>query len=579
MATPILKIPIDDAAFQRYLRTFAKYQAEVAKQPDMWKGINTTLGDTAIAGAAIAAEIAHQTEQTRLLAREEEKRETAARAAAKRKRDQDKEEQKRDEEAAARRRRAIDQVKKYAEGLKQVAEDAAKWTLGGGLVGLVGGAMSLWGLGSLVSGVGAERRQASGMGVSMGQRQGMGLNMQRYFDVNSVMENVANMQSNPGSWGTFRMMGINPQGKDPAALTYEAAAAARRMFIADKGNLMLAQAQGLTNVFSPDDLRRMSSESPGEFNKSMRQGRQFTGLSDDVGRKWQNFEISLETATLKVKNTLIDKLTVLERNGSLDKIIAKFGQLAIQVLDRIDFDLLGKGLDTFTKYITSPQFQQDFKDMLDNISVFARKLEGIISWLPDFSPDPNRPSKGAGPAGVPSSDGIVASPFPGVKFRNNSANMNWLGQAFQKWGWDEGQTKGMLGNIDLESKANPFAVGDNGHAYGIAQWHADRRALYAKIFRHTMESVTNRGQALLEQAQFMHWELTSNKSSRKKAGDALRKTHNAFTAGWIVSKDYEAPAGGNVTAFMRGAHSMTVTLKNQTGASVATTTNSAAGGK
>lgn len=369
MPTPILKIPIDDAAFQRYLRSFQKYQEELKSQPDMWKSINTSILDTAAAGAAISAEITHQTEKTRLLAKEEAKREAAAKAMAKRRKDEDKEEEKRADTEKARRQKAIDQVKKYATDMKDVAMDLGKWTMGGGLLGIVGSALGLFGLNDMMVGVGQERRLASGMGVSMGQRQGMSMQMQRYFDVNSTLENVANMQANPGSWGTFKMMGINPQGKDPATLTYEAAAAARRMFIADKGNLMLAQAQGLTNVFQPDDLRRMAAESPSQFNASMRQGRQFQGLNDSVGRKWQNFEIALDTAGTKLKNSLIDKLTVLE--PGLQTVVTKFGEMAEVILDKFGPPLLkglAEGLDSFAKYLNTPQFKQDFKELIEDIS-------------------------------------------------------------------------------------------------------------------------------------------------------------------------------------------------------------------
>ena len=587
MPTPILKIPIDDEAVRRYFAAFEKYQNQLKLQPEMWKDTNATLNLMAGAMAGVAAEIAHQTEVSRKLSEEEKKREEAVKKAAKERADADKAEAEREKAAAARRRHAIDQVKEYSRTLADAAVNLGKWALIGGGASFAGGALGLWGLDRFVAGVGEERRLSQGFGVSMGQRQGAGINMQRYFDVNSVLETVANAQATPGDWSIFRMMGVDPRGKNPADLTNEMALAARRMFLADNGNLALAQAQGLTRIFSPDDLRRLAATPESDLRRSIADSQRLAagaGLRDEVGRKWQNFLINVDTAGLKIKNVLIDRLTTLE--PSLEKFVSTVGGAVADFLGRPEFK---QGLETFAKYISDGNLQRDFKIFADDVGIVAKKLAEALVFLGILPSAPSNPG-GPAPAGVPNA-GTYGLPSgksvwyglprqPG-SFAFSMQAENYAGQQFLKWGWSKDQVKGLLANALEESNFNPFAKGDHGAAYGISQWHKDRQNNYAALFGHTMQSVKDPEQALREQIEFMQWELTSSdrRNSFKKAGDALKRAHSAYEAGVLVSREYERPAGGAATAALRGVRATVgVTIHNQTGASVATTVNSAAGG-
>ncbi len=595
MTTPILRIPIDDAAAQRYFAAFKKYTEEVKNQGDVWKDSNDTLGLMAATMAGVAAEIAHQAEESRKLSEEEKKREEAQKKAAKEKADADKAEANREKEAAARRQHAIDQVKEYSRSVADAAVNLGKWALIGEGAALAAGALSLWGLDKFVAGVGEERRLSQGLGVSMGQRQGLGLNMQRYFDVNSVLETVANAQGSPAQWGTFAMMGVNPNGKSTAQLTGELALAARRMFINDRGNLGLASAQGLTNVFSPDDLRRLAATPEKDLRQSLAQSDKLaatSGLRDEVGRKWQDFLINLDTAGLKLKNALIDKLTALENNGTLDKLIQKFGALALDVLDKVDFAALGKGLESLDKYIGSGEFQNNFKTFIDDVGAVASKMEALLLSLGVL---PNN-SGGPAPAGVPNAgtQNVPGFPFLGVFNGPGSGNYDLAAQKYArqemlKWGWTPDQAQGLISNLNSESQFNPFAKGDKNaktgqyDAYGIGQWHADRQANYAALFGHAMQSVKDPATALREQLEFMQWELTSNdkRNHFKQAGDDLKKTRGAFAAGFEVSNEYEKPKGGLMAATARGVNavvSVTVQLQPKPTPSTPRVVNSAAGG-
>ncbi len=122
---------------------------------------------------------------------------------------------------------------------------------------------------------------------------------------------------------------------------------------------------------------------------------------------------------------------------------------------------------------------------------------------------------------------------------------------FQKMGWSKEQSAGLAANIQRESSGKANAVGDNGKAYGIAQWHPDRQRNFEKWAGKKMQDSTYE-----EQLAFMHHELTEG--TEKKAGDKLRAAQSAGEAGAVVSSSYERPAdkAGEAALRARAAEEM-----------------------
>jgi len=106
---------------------------------------------------------------------------------------------------------------------------------------------------------------------------------------------------------------------------------------------------------------------------------------------------------------------------------------------------------------------------------------------------------------------------------------------FMGLGWTKEQAAGIVANLKAESDLDPYAQGDGGKAYGIAQWHPDRQANFEKWAGHNIQNST-----LEEQMRFVNYELTQG--SEQKAGRMLRAANNARQAGRIVSEYYERPA-------------------------------------
>lgn len=102
-------------------------------------------------------------------------------------------------------------------------------------------------------------------------------------------------------------------------------------------------------------------------------------------------------------------------------------------------------------------------------------------------------------------------------------------------GWTREQATGIAANIQRESSGNHQAVGDNGKAYGLAQWHPDRQANFRKWAGKDI-----RDSSRDEQLQFINYEM--REGSEKKAGAALMAAKNASDAARIVSEKYERPS-------------------------------------
>ena len=143
----------------------------------------------------------------------------------------------------------------------------------------------------------------------------------------------------------------------------------------------------------------------------------------------------------------------------------------------------------------------------------------------------------AAPSGTVNSTG--KSPAGGAK--EEQAAMAY----FQAQGWSREQAAGLAANIKRESAFRADAVGDNGKAYGIGQWHPDRQAVFQKVFGKPIQ-----GSTLEEQMAFMHYELTQG--NERKAGNLLKGATGADEAAAIVSKHYERPADREGEAAKRG---------------------------
>lgn len=110
---------------------------------------------------------------------------------------------------------------------------------------------------------------------------------------------------------------------------------------------------------------------------------------------------------------------------------------------------------------------------------------------------------------------------------------------FVSKGWTPQQAAGIVGNLQAESGANlrTDAVGDGGKAYGIAQWHPDRQAKFARAFGKDIRQA-----GFKEQLAFIQWELDNSES---KAASKLKGATTAEQAAWLFDEYYERSSGAH----------------------------------
>lgn len=140
------------------------------------------------------------------------------------------------------------------------------------------------------------------------------------------------------------------------------------------------------------------------------------------------------------------------------------------------------------------------------------------------------------------------TPTGGGRSKTPATAEGIMGRLMQ-WGWTREQAAGIAANLFHESGFDATATGDGGQAYGLAQWHPDRQAAFAKFAGHDIRNST-----LDEQLAFMNYELTNG--AERQAGALMRAATNSRQASDIMTMQYERPANAELKAMERGATAM-----------------------
>lgn len=613
MAAPILKIPVDDTAFKRFLDTFSKYQKELKDQPEIWKGMGAAASEFAEAGASFAESISKQTEETKQLAAEERKREDAKRKAESAADKSAREKKKLEDEEIKRREEAIQQVKRYASTVKDSLISVAKWGVGGGLFGMVTGG---FGLGSLAGFAGDERRMAMGMGTSIGSRQRAQVSLGRYVDTNSAISKIAGMQVDPMQQAAFSAMHVAYKGRDPAKVLEDAAVAAGRLYNKYKGNPAIMEALGVSGIFGAEEQRTLGATYKTRELQHTIGNAPSLELSDKSAKAWQGFLSKLDEAGFKIKDALSDKLSVLARdNGPLSKLTDAFSYFVTKILTESNIDWLAKGIENFANTLNDPKFKKTFDDTIVTVGRLGGKLSWLIDLIPGQSGHATPPPAGVSGSPVLDAYGDLLHPGTGStrlgtlltatglknKFGQNIGH--YVGYDEDKsrdvyatlmnkvYKWSASQTRGILSAGEAESKFDPLIWGDPDKktgqmtAFGIHQLHKDRRDIFARLTGFRMENEKDPIKAAAEQAWFADWELGH---TEKRSGDKLRKQMTAYGAGEAMI-GFERPANedarkrslrnpSTISMMENWNTPQSVTIFNQTGNDLAFTSRAMAVG-
>jgi hypothetical protein len=144
---------------------------------------------------------------------------------------------------------------------------------------------------------------------------------------------------------------------------------------------------------------------------------------------------------------------------------------------------------------------------------------------------PGGAAPGGGPAGAGPGAGYAG---PGVAATGSAKEAI---DFFEKKGFTRAQAIGIAANIEAESNFKTNAVGDSGKAYGLAQWHPDRQAIFQRTYGKPI-----RESNFQEQLEFINWELNNNE---KRAGGMIRQAQDAGQAAAYVDQYYERSSGAH----------------------------------
>lgn len=200
----------------------------------------------------------------------------------------------------------------------------------------------------------------------------------------------------------------------------------------------------------------------------------------------------------------------------------------------------------------------------DKLGWLWNRLGQAASWVaslthsapPAQAPDMGSNSNGGG---APANDnsgfslfghGGLLGPIANLTTPSGAPTTDQMAAYFRGKGWSANAAAGIAANLFKESRNSAGAVGDQGNAYGLAQWHADRQAEFQRVYGRSMV-----GSTWQQQADFVDHEL---KNREARAGNALRGAGSAAQAGAIMSSLYERPANRGGEAMQRAQLAMRI---------------------
>ncbi|MDE3023892.1 MAG: hypothetical protein KGI54_18905, partial [Pseudomonadota bacterium] len=370
---------VNDDSFRKFFELFKEYSEKVEDMPESWKKLGNAMGS----GMGKFNKLSKQSKESMAMSAanaslivDELKKATHA--------------QKQFHTATRQSQGAMHTLAKTTEKVGKTLFGLGKFMLGfGGVTSLLGGL----GIGELSSIAFNRQRQARGLGMSIGQVQSFKANLNRYVDVGTLLENVANAKTDQTKWWAFSSMGIpinQAINEGTGRLSTQLMNRARSIWMQGPQTLQYAQAKGLTQFFSLDDLRRLAASSTGGLataESSAFRNAASMGFSARTAREWSQLSIALTKAKLVVESALIRGLAPLAPQFSaMAKVTAKL------ISEFIESGKAKKYVHEFSDemkkvvtFLGSKKFQSDlqrFEEAINDVTTGILKVAHFFGWGP-----------------------------------------------------------------------------------------------------------------------------------------------------------------------------------------------------
>ncbi|ECO8482093.1 hypothetical protein HES26_000654 [Salmonella enterica] len=389
-AKSIVEIDVQDEKFQSFLEKFNEYQKALSELPEQWRGAVHGLGEAAketervrdgtegITKAfadGVAALASVNDGLDRLNGNLEKATKTQTEFNRK--------------SGGARNflNKASKDAKSLAGHIKDATTSLLSWGTVLGLFSGLAGAGGLWGLNHLAGNASAQRFTAMGLGTTAGGLNSTAVDFQKALgNPVGTLGAIRDAQLDLSKRWQFRAMGVDNPDRDPAELLPEMIKAARDIFVRNGSTQQGAEAYGLTNYFTLDDLNRFKKMSDEEIDAMAKQAQQDTRrlqLTDQQLRQWQDFNIQLDRSKVSIGNTFIRGLAPLA--PELGKLSDAFSGAIETVLKSPELgkwiDGLSDGIRRFGNYLASTEFQKDVQAFISGVERLGRVIGKVIDWI------------------------------------------------------------------------------------------------------------------------------------------------------------------------------------------------------
>ncbi|EAR9597598.1 hypothetical protein E5G85_19015 [Salmonella enterica] len=389
-AKSIVEIDVQDEKFQSFLEKFNEYQKALSELPEQWRGAVHGLGEAAKETErvrdgtegitkAFADGVAALSSVNDGLDRLNGNLEKATKTQTEFNR----------KSGGARNflNKASKDAKSLAGHIKDATTSLLSWGTVLGLFSGLAGAGGLWGLNHLAGNASAQRFTAMGLGTTAGGLNSTAVNFQKALgNPVGTLGAIRDAQLDLSKRWQFRAMGVDNPDRDPAELLPEMIKAARDIFVRNGSTQQGAEAYGLTNYFTLDDLNRFKKMSDEEIDAMAKQAQQDTRrlqLTDQQLRQWQGFNIQLDRSKVSIGNTFIRGLAPLA--PVLGKLSDAFSDAIETVLKSPELgkwiDGLSDGIRRFGNYLASPEFQKDVEAFISGVERLGRVIGKVIDWI------------------------------------------------------------------------------------------------------------------------------------------------------------------------------------------------------
>ncbi|EFQ6936727.1 hypothetical protein HZ420_001597 [Salmonella enterica] len=389
-AKSIVEIDVQDEKFQSFLEKFNEYQKALSELPEQWRGAVHGLGEAAKETErvrdgtegitkAFADGVAALTSVNDGLDRLNGNLEKATKTQA--------EFNKKSGGARNFLNKASKDAKSLAGHIKDATTSLLSWGTVLGLFSGLAGAGGLWGLNHLAGNASAQRFTAMGLGTTAGGLNSTAVDFQKALgNPVGTLGAIRDAQLDLSKRWQFRAMGVDNPDRDPAELLPEMIKAARDIFVRNGSTQQGAEAYGLTNYFTLDDLNRFKKMSDEEIDAMAKQAQQDTRrlqLTDQQLRQWQDFNIQLDRSKVSIGNTFIRGLAPLAPElGKLSDAFSGAIETALKSPELGKWiDGLSDGIRRFGNYLASPEFQKDVEAFISGVERLGRVIGKVIDWI------------------------------------------------------------------------------------------------------------------------------------------------------------------------------------------------------